>query len=318
MERKFALSIVVPVYNSELTITNLVEALADLSIEGGHEVVLVNDGSADNTAEVCEGLVQKHHALPITFINLSRNFGEHNAVMAGLRYTQGRYVITMDDDLQNPPSEVIKLFNYACTSDKDVVYTFFQNKEHDSFRNLGSWLTNRAADFLLDKPKGLYLSSFRCMNAFVVEQICNYEGPFAYIDGLILQVTQNINAVEVVHLPRAEGTSNYTIRKLIHLWLNMFVNFSIMPLHMSTILGGFLSAVGILGAVEVTIEFLIWDNPRGYGSIICAILIFSGVQLFILGLIGEYIGRLHLTSNKKPQYVIRSIIREKGSHGVNG
>ncbi|MCX5905217.1 MAG: glycosyltransferase, partial [Proteobacteria bacterium] len=120
---------------------------------GGLEIVLVNDGSRDESAAVCEGLVEKY-SVPITFVNLARNFGEHNAVMAGLHHTRGEYVITMDDDMQNPPSEVIKLFNYARTSGKDVVYTFFQNKEHDSFRNFGSWLTNRAADMLLDKPKG--------------------------------------------------------------------------------------------------------------------------------------------------------------------
>jgi len=310
MEEKTALSIVIPVYNSALTITRLVEALSGLSIEGGHEIVLVNDGSRDESVAVCEKLIDKYD-IPITFINLSRNFGEHNAVLAGLHHTRGMHVITMDDDMQNPPSEVIKLFNYARTSGKDVVYTFFQNKEHDSFRNLGSWLTNWAADFLLDKPKGLYLSSFRCMNAFVVEQICKYEGPFAYIDGLILQVTQNIATIEVEHLPRLIGSSNYTLPKLIHLWLNMFINFSIKPLHISTILGIFLSALGILGALEVAIEYLFWDSPQGYGTIICAILIFSGVQLFTLGLIGEYLGRLHLTSNKKPQYTIRSILRKK-------
>ena len=176
MNEKYALSVVIPLYNGAATIGRLVEELVKLPIEGGHEIILVNDGSRDESAAVCEELIDKYD-IPITFIDLSRNFGEHNAVLAGLHHARGVHVITMDDDMQNPPSEVIKLFNYARTSDKDVVYTFFQNKEHDSFRNLGSWLTNRAADFLLDKPKGLYLSSFRCMNAFVVEQICKYGGP---------------------------------------------------------------------------------------------------------------------------------------------
>jgi glycosyltransferase involved in cell wall biosynthesis len=306
MQKKYALSIVIPIYNSAATIGRLIEELVKFPIEGGYEIILVNDGSSDESAAVCARLVEKH-SVPITFVNLSRNFGEHNAVMAGLHHSCGKYVITMDDDMQNPPSEVLKLYNYACTSGKDVVYTSFQNKEHDSFRNFGSWLTNRAADMLLDKPKGLYLSSFRCMTAFVVEQICNYTGPYSYIDGLILQITQNIDTIEVVHLPRNVGRSNYTLRKLIHLWLNMFVNFSIMPLHISTILGIVLSVIGILGVIEVTVEYLIWGAPRGYGTIVCVILIFSGVQLFIIGLIGEYIGRLHLTSNKKPQYIIKNL-----------
>lgn len=310
VERKYSLSIVIPVYNSDRTIGKLVDELAKLSVEGGHEIVLVNDGSRDESLAVCESLLEKY-SIPITVVNLARNFGEHNAVMAGLHYTRGEYVITMDDDMQNPPSEVVKLFNYARTSGKDVVYTFFQNKEHDSFRNFGSWLTNRAADVLLDKPRGLYLSSFRCMNTFTVDKICNYTGPFSYVDGLILQVTQNIGTIEVAHLPREVGRSNYTLKKLIHLWLNMFVNFSIRPLHISTILGILLSIIGMLGAIEVMVEYLIWGTPRGYGTIVCTILIFSGVQLFILGLIGEYIGRLHLTSNSKPQYIIRNIKKNK-------
>jgi len=310
MKKEYSLSIVIPVYNGAATIGKLVDELTKLPVEGGLEIILVNDGSRDESAKVCESLVEKYSA-PITFVNLARNFGEHNAVMAGLHHTRGEYVITMDDDMQNPPSEVVKLFNYARTSGKDVVYTFFQNKEHDSFRNFGSWMTNRAADMLLDKPKGLYLSSFRFMTAFVVEQICNYTGPFSYIDGLILQITQNIDTIEVIHLPRNVGRSNYTLRKLIHLWLNMFVNFSVTPLHISTILGILLSILGILGAIEVTVDYLIRGAPQGYGTIVCLILIFSGVQLFILGLVGEYIGRLHLTSNKKPQYIIRNIKRNK-------
>ena len=188
--------------------------------------------------------------------------------MAGLQQARGEYVITMDDDMQNPPSEVVKLFNYTRSSGKDVVYTFFQNKEHDTFRNFGSWLTNRAADVLLDKPKGLYLSSFRCMNAFTVEQVCKYAGPFSYVDGLILQVTQNIDAIEVLHLPRAVGKSNYTFRKLVHLWLNMFVNFSIMPLHISTVGGIILSVLGLLGALEQTVEYFFLDKPQGWGTIV--------------------------------------------------
>lgn len=308
MEKKYALSIVIPVYNGAATIGRLVDELAKLSVAGGLEIVLVNDGSRDNSAGVCEGLVTTSQ-VPLTFVNLSRNFGEHNAVMAGLHHARGDYVITMDDDMQNPPSEVLRLYEYARASGCDVVYTYFKSKEHDSFRNFGSWLTNRAADLLLDKPKGLYLSSFRCMNAFTVAQICKYAGPFSYVDGLILQVTQKIGTIEVVHLPRAVGRSNYTIRKLVHLWLNMFVNFSIMPLHISTVGGILLSALGLLGVIEQTVEYFFWHKPQGWGTIVCIILIFSGAQLFILGLIGEYIGRLHLTSNRKPQFVIRSITK---------
>ena len=139
----------------------------------------------------------------MTLVNLSRNFGEHNAVMAGLREARGAHVITMDDDLQNPPGEVLRLLEEAQRSGRDVVYTYYAQKQHAGWRNLGSRFTNRVADWLLDKPKGLYLSSFRCMSAFVAREIARYEGPFPYVDGLILQVTQKIDRMLVRHLPRA-------------------------------------------------------------------------------------------------------------------
>ncbi|HWK45417.1 MAG TPA: glycosyltransferase family 2 protein [Stellaceae bacterium] len=309
-EPTLALSIVVPVYNGAESVGTLVAALETLAVPGGHEIVLVVDGSPDNSLEVCRGLIDKA-AIPITVINLSRNYGEHNAVMAGLHHTRGAHVITMDDDLQNPPEEVVRLLNYAQSTGRDVVYTYYDVKEHAGWRNLGSRFTNRVADFVLDKPKGLYLSSFRCMNAFVVSRIIRYDGPFSYIDGLILQVTQNLDRILVKHLPRARGDSNYTMRRLVRLWMNMFVNFSVMPLRMSTLGGMGLSALGTIGVVLVIFEALFFDTPPGWGSIMAAVLLLSGVQLLILGIVGEYLGRLFLTANRKPQFIVRDVTRSK-------
>ncbi len=316
MDRICSLSIVIPVYNSGDTIASLVEQLANLPIEGGHELILVNDGSKDNTAEVCEALVP-NATFPVRFINLSRNFGEHNAVMAGLRYARGEYVITMDDDLQNPPSEVVKLFKYAREQKKDVIYTYYKQKQHSAWRNFGSWLTNQVADILLDKPKNLYLCSFRCMNSFLVQQICQYEGPFPYVDGLILQVTQSIGQLEVAHSPRQQGQSSYNLRKLVRLWLNMFLNFSVIPLRLSTAVGFLFSAVGFLGTLYVVVDHFIEGAPLGWSSLMFTLLLFSGVQLLILGIAGEYIGRLYLTSNKRPQFVVRNIVTPKPSETYN-
>ena len=317
MDRICSLSIVIPVYNSADTIASLVEQLANLPIEGGHELILVNDGSKDNTAEVCENLVP-NATFPVKFINLSRNFGEHNAVMAGLRFARGEYVITMDDDLQNPPSEVVKLFNYAREQKQDVIYTYYKQKKHSIWRNFGSWLTNQMADILLDKPKDLYLCSFRCMSAFLVQEVGKYEGPFPYVDGLILQVTQSIGKLEVAHAARQQGQSSYNLRRLVRLWLNMFLNFSVIPLRISTAFGFLFSAVGFIGTAYVVIDHFLEDSPTlGWSSLMFTLLLFCGVQLLILGIAGEYIGRLYLTTNKRPQFVVRNVVMQQSSEAYS-
>ena len=302
------LTIVVPLYNSAATLERLIAELSALKVDGGCELVLVNDGSRDNTIEVCERLMRTA-TLPITLVKLSRNFGEHHAVMAGLHHTTGDFIVTMDDDLQNPPSEVLKLLNHAREGKHEVVYSYYDDKKHEGWRNFGSWLTNRVADFLLDKPKGLYLSSFRCMSAFVAKEICRYDGPFAYVDGLILQVTQGIGRVHCEHASRDAGRSGYTLRKLVKLWLNMFVNFSVIPLHLATMLGFAMAALGFIYTVAVICERLTHGTPLGWSSLMAALTIFSGTQLLVLGMAGEYLGRLYLTANKRPQFVVKEIVR---------
>jgi len=307
-DTQLALSIVIPVYNGADSIGELVDALEALDIPGGHEIVLVVDGSPDNSLAVCRELVARAK-MPITLIDHARNFGEHNAVMTGLRHTRGAHVINMDDDLQNPPEEVARLLAYAQETGADVVYTYYEESMHAAWRNLGSQFTNWVAGFVLDKPKGLYLSSFRCMSAFLVREVTRYEGPFPYIDGLILQVTRRIDRLLVRHLPRAIGRSNYTLRRLLRLWMSMFVNFSVMPLRISTLTGFALSVVGGLGAVATVIDALFIAEPPGWASLMAALMLLSGVQLMILGIVGEYLGRLYLTANKKPQSVVRNVIR---------
>ena len=303
---RFALSIVIPVYNGASSIAHLVCALDKLSIVGGHEIVLVDDGSADDSLAICRALFDKPR-VPLTIVSLARNYGEHSAVLAGLRYATGAHVITMDDDLQNPPEEVQRLLAFAQHNGNEVVYTHYRDKRHAVWRNLASRFTNRVADFVLDKPRGLYLSSFRCMTAFVAREIIRYEGPFPYVDGLILQVTHDIDRLLVDHLPRATGRSNYTVRRLFRLWMNMFVNFSVMPLRISTVTGFALSLLGAVGVVMAVGEALVSSTPPGWASLMAAVLLLSGVQLLILGIIGEYLGRLYLTANRRPQSVVKEV-----------
>jgi undecaprenyl-phosphate 4-deoxy-4-formamido-L-arabinose transferase len=306
-----ALSIVVPVYNGAATVGTLVHALAALDIPGGHEVVLVVDGSPDDSLAVCRRLATEV-ALPITVVSHSRNYGEHNAVMTGLRHARGAYMITMDDDLQNPPEEVKRLYEHTRDNGHEVVYTFYETKHHAGWRNLGSAFHNRIADFLLDKPKGLYLSSFRCISAFVAGEVVKYDGPFPYVDGLILQITKSIGRLQVAHLPRAEGRSNYTVRRLLRLWLSMALNFSVMPLRVATLFGFVMSVLGFLGLIEVVFEALLGETPSGWGSTLVIVLLFSGAQLLMLGVAGEYLGRLFLTVNKRPQAIVRDVMRSDG------
>jgi len=303
------LSVVIPVYRGATTIGHLVQALSTLEPQDGLEIVLVNDGSPDNSAEVCAALVASMR-VPVTYLEHARNYGEHNAVMTGLRHAAGRFVITMDDDLQNPPDEVVRLYDHARLGNWDVVYTRYDNKQHAGWRNLGSRFANAVADRLLDKPKGLYLSSFRCMSAFVVQAVTSYGGPYPYVDGLIMQVTQRIDSMAVRHLPRAEGRSNYTLRRLVRLWLNLVTSFSLAPLRFAVFAGAAMATAGAIGAVATIAEALITrDTPSGWASTMTVILLVSGVQSMMLGIIGEYVGRTFLSANGKPQGTVRSILR---------
>ncbi|MDQ7246935.1 glycosyltransferase family 2 protein [Dongia sedimenti] len=305
----FALSIVIPVYNGAKSVPSLVRELSLLDVPGGLEIVLVNDGSADDSLAVCRRLCKEHNTA-ITVINLSRNFGEHNAIMAGLRMAQGAYIITMDDDLQNPPAEVVRLWRFAVEGRFDVVYAYYAKKEHARWRNTGSKFTNFMATFLIDKPRDLYLSSFRCISSFVAKQVIGHDGPFPYVDGLIAQITQNAGRLQVEHLTRAYGESNYTLSRLIRLFLAMCLNFSVIPLRVAVLLGIVTAVCGIADFALVIGEVLIIGRtPTGWGSLMATILIISGVQLVILGVVGEYVGRAFLTLNKKPQFVIRDVER---------
>ena len=304
-----ALSFVIPLYNSAETIGAVVSDIEALTVEGGHEIVLVNDGSSDATADVCRALL-KTARVPVIYVEHARNYGEHNAVLTGWRHARGAHLVNLDDDGQNPPAEAVRMWSHAKATGLDVVFGHYAVKQHSAWRNFGSWFTNRMTDWALEKPAGFYLSSFRCVTAFVAGEVAVHTGPYPYIDGLILQVTQRIGSIEVAHEERKAGASGYTLRRLMRLWLSAWVNFSVLPLRVATALGLVMALAGLVG-----IGWVMWlrftnEGPTfGWGSLMAALLVFSGAQLVMLGLIGEYIGRTFLTVNQRPQATVRVVAK---------
>ena len=301
-------SIIIPVFNASKTISLLVDKIQnEIKIYKELEIVLVNDGSSlDNSSEVCESIAYNNPT--VKFINLSRNFGEHNAILAGLNYCTGDCAVIMDDDFQNSPKDVYKLVDEILNGN-DVVFSKYEEKQHHFLRNLGSKINNLFASILLNKPRDLYLSSFKAINRFVIDELVKYKGPYPYIDGLILRVTQKYVSVTVGHESRTTGKSGYTLNKLISLWLNMFTNFSIIPLRLAVGLGFIFSVIGVLLAFVFFIQKINNpDVPIGWTSLAVSIFLLGSLQLFAIGMIGEYLGRMFLSAGGKPQFVVRSLI----------
>jgi undecaprenyl-phosphate 4-deoxy-4-formamido-L-arabinose transferase len=312
--QKPRVSFVVPLFNTGRSLPFLIEAFRELEVKGGWELILVDDGSTDGTARRAAQLV-KGLENRVTLVELARNFGEHAAVLEGFRRSRGEFVVNLDDDLQNPLSEALKLLDHLQKTGADVVYSYYEEKKHAWWRNAGSRGLNWIATVLLDKPKDLYLSSFRAMRRELVDRVVQYRGPYPYIDGLILGATNRIERFKVEHAERAEGRSSYTFRKLVRLSLNMLFDFSIMPLRVASVLGGFLCAVGLAMLLRVLLEAVVAGRVQpGWGSLMAVITVFSGAQLLMLGLIGEYVGRAFLTVSGKPQCWVRAISIKEPSH----
>lgn len=304
---KKTLSIIIPVFNSENTIKDVIEEIKKtLTGKIKFEIILINDGSKDKSYDACRKLTDKDKFIKL--VDLSKNFGQHNAILAGLKNCKGDYIVSMDDDLQNPPGEIWKLIDEL---DKgfDVVFGKFEIKKHSLFKRIGSKFNSIMLNFMMSKPKDLYLSSFFIIKRFVLEEIIKYEGPNPYIWGLILRSTFNIGNTIVVHKERKIGETGYSFVKLLRLFLNGLINFSIKPLRIFFILGLFLEVCSLIAIVVIVVQKLL--NPDlavGWASLSVMILFFSGLNLLAIGLVGEYIGRILLYQNRQTQYLIREKI----------
>lgn len=301
------ISFVIPCYASEKTIGFVIQEVNDAMEQLGRyqwEFVLVNDCSPDATFNEISELSEQYDN--IIGINLARNFGQHAALMAGFNEVSGDIVVCLDDDGQTPGNEVGKLLE-KIEEGYDVVYARYANKKHSGFRNFGSMLNSKMTEYLLDKPQELFVSSYFAVQRFIVDEMIKYEHAFPYVIGLVLRSTKNIANVDVTHRDRTEGTSGYSLKKLIGLWMNGFTAFSVKPLRLASFIGVLFAIIGFLCTLGLIVNKLL--NPDavllGWSSTMSVMMILGGIILLVLGIIGEYIGRIYICMNKAPQYIIR-------------
>lgn len=307
---KTLVSFVIPCYRSAEMLPEVVREIQTTmeSMECyDYEIVLVNDCSPDNTFEVIRRLCEKYSW--ITGIDLAKNFGQHSALMAGFHHVCGDIVVCLDDDGQTPAEEVGKLLE-GIAQGADVVYAKYNHKHHSGFRNWGSHVNERMTRIMLGKPEDLYISSYFAARRFVIEEIKRYENAYPYVMGLVLRTTKNIINVDVTHRDRQYGESGYTLGKLLALWFNGFTAFSVKPLRMATISGACCAIIGFLYGIYTIIKKVFIRPPElvtGFSALMSVLVFMGGMLMLMLGLVGEYMGRMYISMNNSPQFVIREM-----------
>ncbi len=302
------ISVIIPCYYSENTITELVEeTVKELEKLDSHsfEFILVNDGSEDKTFEKIRLLSEKYPF--VTGVDLAKNCGQHNAILAGMKLAQGDYILGMDDDFQTHPSQIYKLIN-KLEEGFDIVYGKFPRRQHSFIRNFQSKLSEMSAEYLLDNPKGLKACPMYIIKSFVKDEVIRSQSSYTNLRGLFLRTTSRIANAEIEHFERKSGTSGYTLKKLLRLW-SSYLNYSAKPVKL---IRGFGVLTFVAGLIYLILS-LVFQIPN-VNIIASEIMIFSGIIIFILGVLGEYLVRLFMVTTKEPQYVIRTITNasEKG------
>ena len=303
------LSFVIPCYRSEKTIAGVIEKIIDTVQKDGrydYEVICVNDASPDDTLSVLNDIAE--HNTKVTVIDLARNFGQHSALMAGFNYVSGEIIVCLDDDGQTPPEEMFVIIDKLVDEGYDLVSARYPKKKESPFRLFGSWTAKIVGQIMINVPKDIELNSYFAVRRFVVDETIRYKNAYPSVQGLELRVTRNIANVEINHKEREAGTSGYTLVKLVSLWMNGFTAFSEKPLRIASFLGIASSTAGFIFGIVIIIKKLL--NPDvllGYSSMMSVMLFMFGIVLMVLGLLGEYIGRMYICINNAPQYVVRSI-----------
>ena len=310
------ISICIPCYKSAKTLPTVIDDIKNefkKRADEDYQIVLVNDGSPDNTFGVIMKLCDEDKN--ITGINLSKNYGQPSAKLAALKEAVGDVIVFMDDDGQHPASGIFMLVD-KLGEGYDVVYADFKNKQHSTFKKVTSNMHNSLAEFMGNKPKNIRRSSFTAWSRTVADAMLTYKSPFISIGSFMMSVTDKFANVEIEHRKRLEGSSGYTLKKLFRMWLNIFISFSMMPLRMATYLGFLFSGVGFVGIVYLLIRKIVHPTRVvGYTSTMITVLFMSGVIMLILGIMGEYLGRIYMTLSGMPQYNVREVINGKEHNG---
>ena len=300
------ITVVIPCYNSSKTIRFVVDEIREVfqkETQYDYQIILVNDSSPDETFEVIKALCNEDTR--IIGVDLSRNYGQASAQMAAIQYIKGEIAVFMDDDGQHPADELFKLIEKV-ESGYDLVYAHFVAKKHSFFKKITSWLNSKVLEATNRKPRGIHISSYFAISSIAIEGLKKYHSPFPSIGGYLLQITRKIANVEVKHRERREGTSNYNLKKLLRLWIQGLTNFSIVPLRLASVVGMSSATAGILFGIILIIRKLI--NPNiyvGYTSMMATLLLIGGLIMIMLGLLGEYIGRIYILLSNMPQYNVR-------------
>ena len=307
MKEKKMLSFVIPCYRSEKTISIVVDEIVDTMKtrpEYNYEIIMVNDGSPDNVWEKIQSITRQNNNA--VGLNLSKNYGQHSALMAGYNNVRGDYIVSLDDDGQTPACEVFKLVD-ELEKGYDIVYASYPETKQNIFRRIGSEFAKKTTDYMFDIKDDRKGSSFFVSKRFIIDEIVKYHNPYPYVVGLVLRVTRNIGVVTINQRNRLVGKSGYSLKRLFSLWINGFTAFSIKPLKLGTYIGVFTAACGFVFALITIIRklFISPEMTAGWSSVISVLLIIGGVVLVVLGLLGEYVGRIYMCINNAPQYVIK-------------
>jgi undecaprenyl-phosphate 4-deoxy-4-formamido-L-arabinose transferase len=301
------ISIVIPVYNSQDNLVELARQVHDALSEMRYELILVNDSSKDESWDVIVQLCRQNHNL--IGVNLRKNSGQDNAIMAGLSHASGNFTVIMDDDIQHSPYDIVKLYD-ACRQGYDVCYANFLKKNQALWKNLGSWFNGKIADILIDKPKHIYLSPFQIIRKEVVDEVLKYKGPYPYVQGLLLQTTNNITQITIEHHERYKGKSNFNFFRSMSVFFKLATSFSVYPLRIASLLGFLVASFGFGLAAFYFLEYLFSDHKvEGWLTLVLINLIIGGLVLASIGLIGEYMGRMYLSLNSKPQYTVKEMVK---------